>query len=101
VHDVGGKISDPGGTVIDQPPSFPFLRNLRPVSVGHVFTIEPGIYFIGQLLEPLRSKAEGSAVDWDLVCELMPYGGIRIEDDIYVSESGPENLTRDAFASLQ
>lgn len=101
VHDVGGKISDPGGTVIDQPPSFPFLRNLRPVSVGQVFTIEPGMYFIGQLLEPLRSKAEGSAVNWDLVCELMPYGGIRIEDDIYVSESGPENLTRDAFASLQ
>jgi Xaa-Pro dipeptidase len=101
VHDVGGKISDPAGRVIDQPSSFPFLRNLRPVSVGNVFTIEPGIYFIGQLLQPLRSKAEGSAINWDLVSELMPCGGIRIEDDVYVSESGPENLTRDAFASLR
>ncbi|UCC13723.1 MAG: Xaa-Pro dipeptidase [Gammaproteobacteria bacterium] len=100
VHDVGGKNSDPKGTVIDQPPSFPFLRNLRPVSVGNVFTIEPGVYFIRQLLEPLRSKAEGRAVDWGLVSNLMPYGGIRIEDDVHVSEAGPENLTRDAFAAL-
>jgi Xaa-Pro dipeptidase len=29
----------------------------------------------------------------------LPYGGIRIEDNIHVSGDGPVNLTRDAFAA--
>jgi Xaa-Pro dipeptidase len=59
-----------------------------------VVTIEPGLYFIPQLLEPFRSGDRSRAFDWKLVDSLVPSGGIRIEDDVHVTSSGPENLTR-------
>ena len=34
-------------------------------------------------------------VDWDLVGQLIPCGGIRIEDNIVCREGDPEDLTRD------
>ncbi|NJK90143.1 MAG: M24 family metallopeptidase [Myxococcales bacterium] len=73
VHDVGGKPRPPRA-------DNPFLRNTRAVEVGHVMTIEPGLYVIDALLEPHR--ASGAPVDWRLVDELRPFGGIRIEDDV-------------------
>jgi Xaa-Pro dipeptidase len=100
VHDVAGKIAGPAGPEIDQPPEDPFLRNLRPVEPGNVFTVEPGIYFIPQLLEPLRARPEATAVNWGAVEALIPCGGVRIEDDVAVNGTGTENLTRAAFAEL-
>lgn len=100
VHDVGGKLAAPDGRVLQQPGGHPFLRNLRPVESGNVFTIEPGIYFIPQLLEELRASRARTNVNWDRVQVFMPFGGIRIEDNIHVSASGVENLTRQAFESV-
>ena len=94
VHDTGGKLAGPDGTPIPQPEAWPFLRNLRPVEEGNVFTIEPGIYFIDSLLEHLRSSPLGSNVDWELVDVLRPYGGVRIEDDVWMGPDGPDNLSR-------
>jgi Xaa-Pro dipeptidase len=39
-------------------------------------------------------------IDWDVVAELKPYGGIRIEDNVVTTTGAPENMTRDAFAKL-
>jgi Xaa-Pro dipeptidase len=97
VHDSGGKLAGPEGTVIPQPEAWPFLRNLRPVEQGNVFTIEPGIYFIDSVLEHLRASPLGANVDWDAVERLKPYGGVRIEDNVWMGPDGPENLSRDAF----
>jgi Xaa-Pro dipeptidase len=94
VHDTGGKLADPEGTPIRQPEAWPFLRNLRPMETHNVFTIEPGIYFIDSLLDHLRSSPLGTNVDWDLVDVLLPYGGVRIEDDVWMSPEGPVNLSR-------
>ena len=33
-----------------------------------------------------------------VVEELKPFGGVRIEDNVVATASGPENMTRDAFA---
>jgi Xaa-Pro dipeptidase len=63
-----------------------------------VFTIEPGIYFIPLLLQKLRATPAGRWVNWEAVAELEPCGGIRIEDNVHVSDSAVENLTRNAFA---
>jgi Xaa-Pro dipeptidase len=30
----------------------------------------------------------------------MPYGGVRIEDEVHCTEDEPENISRDAFAAL-
>ncbi len=73
-----------------------FLRNTTDVAVGQVFTIEPGVYFIDDLLEPLRSGPAAALVDWNTVLALSPLGGVRIEDDLHVlgGERIVRNLTR-------
>jgi Xaa-Pro dipeptidase len=87
-HDVGCGLRAPRG-------ENPFLRNTSDVTVGQVFTIEPGIYFIGALLDELRSGPERSLVEWSLVDALSPLGGVRIEDDVHVaSPAAVTNLTR-------
>ncbi len=91
VHDVGGKLASPAGAVVPSPEDAPHLRTTRTLEVGHVVTIEPGLYFIPMLLEPHR---EDPGIDHDLVAALLDHGGIRIEDDVLVTASGPEDLTR-------
>ena len=39
-------------------------------------------------------------IDWRRVEALQPFGGIRIEDNVVVTDSGCDNLTRRAFAEL-
>ncbi len=101
VHDVGGQLVSVDGGIRPPPVNYPTLRLTRTIESGQVFTIEPGIYFIPMLLESLRADASAnraaSLVNWSAVDELMPYGGIRIEDNVHVGEHQVENLTRDAF----
>jgi Xaa-Pro dipeptidase len=94
VHDVAGFQQDLAGTMKAAPEHSPALRNTRAVEENMVFTIEPGCYFIPLLLEPQRNTAIGEMLNWKLIDELYPYGGIRIEDNISVTKSGIENLTR-------
>ncbi len=98
VHDVGGHLADAEGNAAPPPEQYPTLRFTRAMETNQVFTIEPGLYFIPMLLE--RERRNGSAINWDAVDRLMPYGGIRIEDNIRVLDDGVENLTRDAFARV-
>lgn len=94
VHDVGGHQAGPEGGRVEPPAGHPFLRNTRILEPGHVVTIEPGLYFIEMLLEPLRSGADAAAIDWALVDRLKPHGGIRIEDNVLVTADGPRDLSR-------
>ena len=98
VHDVGGWQAGADGGQLDAPQAYPRLRLLRTLEPGFVLTIEPGIYFIESLLTALRKKPEGSDVNWDKVDALRKFGGIRIEDNVLVTASGHENLTRQAFS---
>lgn len=95
VHDVGGHLADPEGTLAPPAENYPSLRFTRQVEPDQVFTIEPGLYFIDSLLDKLR--ADGAPVNWDAVDALRPYGGVRIEDNVRVLPVGVENMTRDAF----
>lgn len=98
VHDVGGHMADDMGGVRAPPNGHPQLRLTRRMEPDMVVTIEPGIYFIPQLLEQLHSRPHASAVDWPLVKHLSRFGGVRVEDNVVCRGFGPpENLTRDAF----
>lgn len=91
VHDVGNRSTEG----LDHPLAkiYPNIRTNRRLEAGNVTTIEPGIYFIPSLLDELRAE-HAQRIDWDLVATLIPCGGIRIEDDVAVAATGPQNLTR-------
>jgi Xaa-Pro dipeptidase len=89
-HDVGCASTRPRA-------DNPFLRNTESIAEGQVFTIEPGLYFIGGLLAELRAKPAGELVNWNVVEALAPFGGIRIEDDLEVQATGVRNYTREVL----
>jgi Xaa-Pro dipeptidase len=100
VHDVGGFMRSSEGGEIPRPAGHPYLRLTRVLEEGFVVTMEPGIYFIEQLLQGAHADARGRAINWPRVAGLKKFGGIRIEDDLAVTREGCENLTRDAFGAL-
>lgn len=100
VHDVGGFQPKPEGGRVDPPQEHPFLRLTRKLREREVVTIEPGLYFIPSLLASLRADGGGKHINWGLVEQLTPFGGVRIEDDVVALHGGHENLTRTAFATL-
>ena len=100
VHDVGGFWRSPEEGDIPRPAGHPYLRLTRTLEAGFVVTMEPGIYFIDQLLETARADQRAALINWSRVAQLGRFGGIRIEDDLAVQRGGCENLTRDAFAAL-
>ena len=98
VHDVGGHMADDTGAPLPAPADFPKLRFLRTLEPGHIVTVEPGIYFIDALLDRLRSGPASGEIDWERVAQLKKFGGIRVEDDVLVTATGAENLTRPLLA---
>jgi Xaa-Pro dipeptidase len=97
VHDVGGLQGTPEGKQIDRPYNHPFLRLTRKLDDGCVVTVEPGFYFIDQLLDEARGKPIGKMIEWKRVAALKHFGGIRIEDNVVARPGSQENLTRLAF----
>ncbi|HUJ29032.1 MAG TPA: Xaa-Pro dipeptidase [Myxococcales bacterium] len=93
-HSLGLQVHDVGCGLIPPRADNPFLRNTTIIGEGQVFTIEPGIYFIDALLAPLRSSPD---IDWKLVDALAHFGGVRIEDDVFVQARGIRNLTRESL----
>lgn len=100
VHDVAGRVA-PDGSELPPPAAHPLLRLTRELEAGNVLTVEPGLYFIPSLLEKLRRAPISRHIDWDAVAALVPYGGIRIEDDVVVRRESPDNLTRDCRAEVE
>ena len=99
VHDVGGHMQGETGTVIDPPSGHRYLRLTRDLEENMTLTVEPGLYAIDLLLDELRGSPAEDHVHWETVDWLRPFGGIRIEDNVRVTASGAENMTRDAFSA--
>ena len=93
-HDVGGRIVAANGREEPAHERYANLRLLRTVQANMVFTIEPGIYFIPTLLAKWRGHQD---INWSKIERFTRYGGVRVEDNVFVTPSGPKNLTREAF----
>jgi Xaa-Pro aminopeptidase len=93
VHDMEPLGEDYVGytETIKRNPMFGFrsLRLGRAVEPGFAVTVEPGLYFIPQLID--RWRAEGKHadfIDYEAVEAYRDFGGIRIEDDVLVTDEG-------------
>jgi len=68
-----------------------YLRMGRKLQPGFVITNEPGIYFIPALIEKWKAeKINADFINFDRLESYLDFGGIRLEDDILVTETGGE-----------
>lgn len=72
---------------------FRSLRLGHELQDGYVITIEPGIYFIPQLIDKFEAEnLHSDFINYKEVRKYQDLGGIRIEDDYLIRESGIELL---------
>lgn len=69
------------------------LRLARELEENFVLTVEPGIYFIPELIEKMKREGKWSSfVNYDKLEKFYDFGGIRIEDNVQVVAEGSKVL---------
>jgi Xaa-Pro aminopeptidase len=73
-----------------------YLRLNRPLRAGMLVTIEPGFYQVPGILNDSECREKyQDVVNWERLEQFSDVRGIRIEDDVLVTEAGSEVLTAD------
>lgn len=93
VHDMEGLGQNYVGFDDEVQPSTQFglncLRCGRRLEPGFVMTDEPGIYFIPHLIDLWQSQGlHKDFICYDKLDAFRDFGGIRLEDDLLITESG-------------
>ena len=66
-----------------------YLRLARPLQSGFVLTVEPGIYFIPELIDQWKAEGKFSQfINYEKVEAYKSFTGIRIEDNVLVTAEG-------------
>ncbi|KAL1836760.1 hypothetical protein VTJ49DRAFT_4700 [Mycothermus thermophilus] len=95
-HYLGMDTHDTGGNpnYADKDLMFRYLRIRGKVPAGSVVTVEPGIYFSRFIIEPyLKDPKHAEFIDAEVLEKYWDVGGVRIEDNVVVTEDGHINLT--------
>jgi Xaa-Pro aminopeptidase len=88
-----GSGLEPGRTK-DPRPCLKSLRMDLILRPGYIVTIEPGLYMIPALLnDPVRREKYRDAVNWTMAEQYLHVGGVRIEDNLLVTDGAPYNFT--------
>lgn len=69
------------------------LRLAKELEAGNVLTVEPGIYFIPELIDKWKSENKfTNFVNYSKLDAYRDFGGVRIEDNCLVTETGSKTL---------
>ena len=69
------------------------LRLARELKPGYVFTVEPGIYFIPELVRRWKEANKFTEfLNYDKIEEFLSFGGMRYEGNFLITENGSRRL---------
>lgn len=93
VHDMEGLGEDYVGydDTVSRSPQFGLksLRLAKALEEGFVLTVEPGIYFIPELIDQWEAnKMYSDFINYDEVEKYRSFSGIRIEDNVLITADG-------------
>lgn len=89
LHDLGDAVAYPPGATRSEAFGTRFLRFGRELEEGMVMTVEPGVYFIPDLIAQWRAEGRHQAfIDYEVAEQFLGFGGIRIEDDVLCGRDG-------------
>ncbi len=78
------------------------LRLAKELKPGFVFTIEPGIYFIPELIDLWKSKNTNEQfLNFNRIEQYRSFGGIRNEENILITSNGYKKLGRPFYKDIE
>lgn len=102
MEDLGDRAGYAKGRSRPAAPGDRYLRLDRDLEPGMVVTIEPGFYRIPTVLDDRAALSTlADAIDFDVLQRFSDVRGIRIEDDVLVTDTGCQVLTRDIPKSVR
>lgn len=79
-----------------------FLRLGRKLEAGNVITVEPGLYFIPELIDQWQGENKFSEyINYDALEQYRDFGGIRIEDNVLITKDGHRVLGEPIARSVE
>jgi Xaa-Pro aminopeptidase len=69
------------------------LRLGRSLEPGFVLTVEPGLYFVPDLIDSWAAENKNADfINYEKVAQFRDFGGIRIEEDFLITDHGSRLL---------